>query len=401
MYLFDAKIVAADNSGLTTGRFVFHPDLNSEIAFAIPETAIVAIEVNERVIHIRPVLQATRRGDGFFDVDNSHIVFSSEKITSQILGDRSSAGHTGSLEAVWTGSVGVLCGPCSGNLDDHANSVLTSLRRLTLRTSLCDGGLYVSIVGEIGGVIFVGNMPPRAAPKGSIEIEFTLSWDWIAIRGWSLIWEMPTASEPQTKAKRKLGSENPCHFESLAFRAPAATPLLKGSMKLDGKDPIQRGEYGKHCSHLSADLHEATITLSPSSTPQQLSSGLFQTPMFGPFLYLAGMGLHAIAEVLSENDEGSIELRARSLGTLTHESDDDKTVSQPIEAVRASVQRSTEGIHLHINGSLGPLTVKIYGEPVAQEPNAKSVEVAETFDIEVLIPTALVMVRGLRLGPFR
>jgi hypothetical protein len=401
MYLFDAKIVAADNSGLTTGRFVFHPDPDSEITFAIPETAIVAVEVNEWTIHIRPVLQATRRRDGFFDVDDSHIVFSSEKITSHILGDRSSAGHTGSLEAVWTGSVGLLRGPCSGNLDDHINSVLASLRRLTLRTSLRDGGLYVSVVGEIGGVIFVGNKPPQAVPKGSIEIEFTLSWDWIAMRGWSLIWQMPTGSEPQTRAKGKLGSENPYHFESLALLAPAATPLLKGSMTLDGKDPIQRGAYGKHCSHLSADLHEATMTLSPSSTPRQLSSGLFQTPMFGPFLYVAGMGLRAIAEVLSENDEGSIELRARSLGALTHESDDERTVSQPIEAVRASVQRSTEGIHLHINGSLGPLRVKIYGEPVAEEPNTKSVEAAETFDIKVLIPTALVMVRGLRLGPFR
>ena len=62
--------------------------------------------------------------------------------------------------------------------------------------------------------------------------------------------------------------------------------------------------------------------------------------MFGPFVYFAGMGLGAIREVLSENDEGLIELRAQSLGTVTHESGDDKTISQPIEAIRASVQRS-------------------------------------------------------------
>ncbi len=213
MYLFDAKIVAADNSGLAAGRFIFHPDPDSEISFAVPETAIVAVEVNERVTHIRPVLRATRRWDGFFDVDSSHTVFSSEKITSHILGDRASPGHAGALEAVWTGSVGLLTGPCSGNLGDPAKSIVTSLRRLTLRTSLCDGGLYVSVVGEIGGTIFVGNTPPRATPKGRIEIELTLSWDWIAIRGWSLIWEMPTRSEPQIKAERKSGGENPRHFE--------------------------------------------------------------------------------------------------------------------------------------------------------------------------------------------
>jgi hypothetical protein len=400
MYLFDAKIVAADNSGLTAGRFVFHPDPDSEVAFAVPETAIVAVEVNERVTHIRPVLQATRREDGFFDVDNSHIVFSSEKITSHILGDRVSPGHAGDLEAVWTGSVGLLTGPCSGNLGDPAKSMLTSLRRLTLRTSLCDGGLHVSVIGEIGGVIFVGDTPPRAAPKGRIEIEFTLSWDWIAIRGWSLIWEMPTRAELQIKTERKTGSENPRHFESLVFRAPAATPLLTGSMMLDGKDPIERVADGKHCSHLSADLHEATMTLSPSPAPQQLLNGLFQTPMFGPFVYFAGMGLGAIREVLSENGEGLVELNAQSLGTLTHESGDDKTVSQPIEAIRASVQRSSEGIRLDIKGTLGPLKVEIYGESVADELYTKGVEAADRFDIDVLIPAALVTVRGLRLGPF-
>ncbi len=267
MYLFDAKIVAADNSGLAAGRFIFHPDPDSEISFAVPETAIVAVEMNEGVTHIRPVLQATRRWDGFFDVDSSHTVFSSEEITSHILGDRVSPGHAGALEAVWTGPVGILTGPCSGNLSDPAKSMVTSLRRLTLRTSLCDGGLYVSVVGEIGGTIFVGNTPPRATPKGRIEIEFTLSWDWIAIRGWSLIWEMPTRSEPQIKAERKSGGENPRHFESLVFRAPAATPLLKGSMVLDGKDPIERVADDEHCSHLSAHLHEAAITLSPSPAP--------------------------------------------------------------------------------------------------------------------------------------
>jgi hypothetical protein len=278
--------------------------------------------------------------------------------------------------------------------------MLLSLHRLTLRTSLCDGGLYVSVVGEIGGTIFVGNTPPRVTPKGRIEIEFTLSWDWIAIRGWSLIWEMPTRSEPQITAKRKSGSENPRHFENLVFRAPAATPLLKGSMMLDGKDPIERATEGKHCSHLSADLHEATITLSPSPALQQLSNGLFQTPIFGPFVYFAGMGLGAIREVLSESGKGLIELRAQSLGTLTHESGDDKTVSQPIEAVQASVQRSGEGIRLHINGTLGPLRVEIYGESVAEELHLKGVEAAESFDVDVFIPAALVIVRGLRLGPF-
>jgi hypothetical protein len=401
MYLFDAKIVAADNSGLTAGRFVFHPDPDSEIAFAVPETAIVAVEVNERVTHIRPVLQATRRWDRFFDVGNSHTVFSSEKITSHILGDWVSPGHAGALEAVWTDSVGILTGQCSGNLDDPAKSMLTSLRRLTLRTSLCDGGLHVSVIGEIGGVIFVGNTPPRATPKGRIEIEFTLSWDWIAIRGWSLIWEMPTRAAPQIKAEGKSGIENPRHFEGLVFRAPGATPLLKGSMMLDGRDPIERVASSKQCSYLDADLHEATITFSPSPTPQQLSNGLFQTPMFGPFVYFAGMGLSAIREVLSENDEGLIELRAQSLGTLTHESGDDKTVSQPIAAIRASVQRSGEGIRLHINGTLGPLKVEVHGESVAGEPNTKGVEAAEVLDIDVFIPAALVTVRGLRLGPFR
>ena len=61
MYLFDAKIVAVDGSVLTAGRFAFLPDPDSEIGFAIPETAIIAVEVNERVMYIRPVLQATQR----------------------------------------------------------------------------------------------------------------------------------------------------------------------------------------------------------------------------------------------------------------------------------------------------------------------------------------------------
>ena len=400
MYVFDARIVAADSSCLAAGRFVFHRDPDSEMAFAIPETTIVAVEVNERVIHLRPVLQATRRRDGFFEVDNSRIAFSSEKITSHILGDRGSPSHAGALEAVWTGSVGLLTGPCSGNVSDPANSMLTSLCRLTLRSSLCDGGLCVSVVGEIGGAIFVGNTPPRATPKGRIEIEFMLPWDWIAIRGWSLIWEMPTRSEPQVKAKSKSGSENPRHFESLVFRAPAATPLLRGSMVLDGKDPMERVADGKHCSYLSADLHEATITLSPSPAPQELSNGMFQTPMSGPFIYFAGMGLGAIREVLSENSEGLIELGAQSLGTLTHESGYDKTVSQPIKALRASVQRSGEGVRLHINGTLGPLRIEIYGESVADELHTKGVEAAETCNIDVFIPAALVTVRSLRLGPF-
>ncbi len=400
MYLFDAKIVAADGSGLAVGQFVFHRDLDSEISFAIPKTTVIAVEVNERVTHIRPVLQATRREDGFFEVDNSHIVFSSEKITSHILGDRVSPGHAGALEAVWTGSVGLLTGPCSGNLGDPGKSMLTSLRRLTLRTSLSDGGLYVSAVGEIGGVIFVGNTPPQTTPKGRIEIEFTLPWEWIAARGWSLIWEMPARSETQIKAEGRSEIGDPRHFESLVFRAPAATPLLKGSMVLDGKDPIERVADGKHCSHLSADLHEATITLSPSLPPQQLSNGLFQTPMFAPFVYFAGMGLGAIREVLSENSEGLIELKAQSLGTLTHESGDEKTVSQPIQAVRASVQRSGGGIRLHINGTLGPLRLEIYGESVADELRTKGVEAAESFDIDVFIPAALAIARGLRLGPF-
>jgi hypothetical protein len=39
MYLFDAKIVAADGSGLAAGRFAFHRDLDSEISFSIPEYA--------------------------------------------------------------------------------------------------------------------------------------------------------------------------------------------------------------------------------------------------------------------------------------------------------------------------------------------------------------------------
>jgi hypothetical protein len=400
MYVFDAKIVAADGSCLVAGRFVFHRDPDSEIGFAVPETTIVAVEVNERVTHLRPVLQATRRVDGFFEVDSSNIVFSSEKITSHILGDRVSPGHAGALDAVWTGSVGLLTGPCSGNLGDPGKSMLTSLRRLTLRTSLCDDGLHVSVVGEIGGVIFVGNTPPRTTPKGRIEIEFTLPWEWIAARGWSLIWEMATRSETQIKAEGSSEIGDPRHFESLVFRAPAATPLLKGSMVMDGKDPIERVADGKPCSHLSADLHEATITLSPSPAPQQLSNGLFQTPMFAPFVYFAGMGLGAIREVLSEDSEGVIELRAQSLGTLTHESGDDKTVSQPIQVVRASVQRSGGGIRVHINGTLGPLRVEIYGEPVAEELHTEGVEAAESLEIDVFIPAALVIARSLRLGPF-
>ena len=38
MYMFDAKIVAADGSCLVAGRFVFDRDPDSEIAFAVPET---------------------------------------------------------------------------------------------------------------------------------------------------------------------------------------------------------------------------------------------------------------------------------------------------------------------------------------------------------------------------
>jgi hypothetical protein len=50
---------------------------------------------------------------------------------------------------------------------------------------------------------------------------------------------------------------------------------------------------------------------------------------------------------------------------------------------------------------LGPLRVEIYGESVAEELHTKGVEAAESFDIDVFIPAALVIARGLRLGPFK
>jgi hypothetical protein len=80
MYVFDAKIVAADNAALIAGIFVFHPDPDSESTYSNPSATLIAVEINEQVTHIRPVAHAKRRVDGF-EVEGDGMMFSSEKIT--------------------------------------------------------------------------------------------------------------------------------------------------------------------------------------------------------------------------------------------------------------------------------------------------------------------------------
>jgi hypothetical protein len=396
MYLYDAQIVSADSAALVQGRFSFHPDLDSETTFAIPETDFLAVEINERVMHVRPVSRAMQREDGFFDVDETGTSFSSEQVTSHVLGDRTSPGFVCALEAVWTGRAGTLRGACQSSSDRPPERATTSLKHLTLRSRLTDVGLQVWLAGEIGGAIFVGNAPPKVFPKGRIEIEFVLSWAWIAVRGWSLLWEMRKAPD-QGVQTHNISSADSRHFYSIALCSNGARPLLVGAMDLHGRDAIGNIAPDACCSHLVTYIDPTSITVQRASQPRRLANGMFAVSTHAPFVQLSVLGLAAIFGTLSESDEGYIEATGTSLGTVTHESDEDKETSQPIVALCVSIQRSVEGIHLHIENTLGTLKVRAFGKMVesAQQAGTPELAGATKISVDVLLPTALLIARDL------
>jgi len=119
----------------------------------------------------------------------------------------------------------------------------------------------------------------------------------------------------------------------------------------------------------------------------------------GPFFTIAGLGSAAIQQLLSATDEGSIKLSGTNLGTVTLESDDEREITQPIESVSASIKRSESGIHLSIRGAVGAARVDVFGikAVAAAEPDAADIVPIGTFEIEMLIPAALLIVRYQRL----
>jgi hypothetical protein len=265
-----------------------------------------------------------------------------------------------------------------------------------LRSSLTDGGLWVSLTGEIGGAIFVGSVVPKAIPKGRVDIEFTLPWSWIAIRGWSLIWAMPQAEHVPTPMGGDPNSQDPRHFESLLLRAPAASPILIGTMTLDGRDPLDLATPDTACTHLSAEINETRITIWPCSNLERLSTGLLRTPLCGPFFEIVGLGVTAIEQALAETDEGLIDLRGNRVGTLTFASDDEREITQTIEGVFAVTKRSEMGISLSLRGTAGPLKNYTFGSRVnvPDETEAADITPIKIFEIDVLIPAALLIVRN-------
>jgi hypothetical protein len=267
-----------------------------------------------------------------------------------------------------------------------------------LRSSLTNDGLWVSLTGQIGGAIFIGNVVPKVIPKGRVDIEFTLPWSWIAIRGWSLIWAMPLAENAPTPMERNPHTQDPRHFESLLLRAPAASPILTGTMTLDGRGTLDLARPDATCTHLAADIDETRLSIWPCSTLEHLDTGLLRTPICGPFVEIVGLGFAAMEQVFAETDAGSIELLGNRVGTLTFASDDDREITQTIEAVSASATRSAIGISLSVRGTTGPLRINVFGTRIVDldEIEAAAITPIERFEINVLIPTALLIVRNRR-----
>lgn len=188
MYLFDARIVAANGAALADGRFSFLPDADNQVELVVPDGDQVAVEIDERVVCIRLVQRAERKADGFFAVEYADVMLTTELVTSRILGDQSFAR---SLEAKWVGPSGharVLRRLESVQAADPttlANTTL-ALHSMTLRSKLCPSGLQVAMTADAGGVVTVGRGGSEMMPRGKIEVAFILSWSWIAIRGWLL-----------------------------------------------------------------------------------------------------------------------------------------------------------------------------------------------------------------------
>ncbi len=398
MNLFDAHILAADDAAIVAGSFEFHADPDSVWSYLIPANREISLEVNERVIRIRPVMQSFRRADGFYDAESADFTFSSGQITSSVLSNQSSPGHPTTLEAEWTGHSGLLVGTCGAEGEQSSASVMSSIGRLRLRKSFTSDGLHVSLIGEVKGVIVVGGIVPARIPKGSVRIEFTLPWSWIAIRGWSLIWAMPRAENQEPANERLLLDQDPRHFESLMLRAPAGSPLLVGTMSVDGEDPLRRIKPGSPCTHLGTDIDGARISLCPCSNPLRLDTGLFQSPLCTPVVDVIGLGFIAIQQALSESHQGVIELNGSSIGTITLDSDEEREVTRSIKSISASLGISAEGIKLFVRGKAGLQTIRCFGSKVAvsEDPSVADSPVV-TFEISVLFPAAFLMVRNRAL----
>jgi len=395
MHVFDARVVAVDGAALVAGTLTFFPNADNATAPVREPAELLSVEIGKHVMHIRPVSRALQRADGFFDVEYGGARFSSEKITSTMLAPLRTLNLGGRQETVWAGASGILHLPCTLDQGARGNYLHSSLGRLRFLSSLSEDGLEIWLSGEIDGVVFVGNTAPESMPKGHVEITFTLPWSWIALKGWQLLWAMPQTENETTMAVEEAYGEDARNFRSLLLHAPSAQALIAGTFHANCAGPSNPHEQALQCTHFVVDIEDSYIRLQPHSGLERLPTGLARSNYIGPFIAIVGLGLRAMSEVLEEADEGTLEIRSNSAGTITVESDEDRQITQPIELIRASIERGETGISLSITGAAGPLRIEIYGERVtADEEQGEAIpQPIESFAITALIPISLLRIR--------
>jgi hypothetical protein len=167
-------------------------------------------------------------------------------------------------------------------------------------------------------------------------------------------------------------------------------------MMLDDKDTAI-ATTPQQSQFLCAGIYESSLNFSPSPDLDFLSNGLVKIPSATPFVHLFGIGTDFWAHIFRESDDGIIDLRGSNLGHLVHESDEEIDVTQPIEAMKASLRRSAHGVDLHIEAVVGPLSVKVYGSkpPPEEQPDTSHISAARTLAIDAFVPMALLAARRL------
>ena len=206
---------------------------------------------------------------------------------------------------------------------------------------------------------------------------------------------MPQTENETTMTVEEAYGEDARNFRSLLLHAPSAQALIAGTFHANRAGPSNPHERAMQCTHFVVDIEDSYIRLQPHSGLERLPTGLVRSNCIGPFIAIVGLGLRAISEVLEEADEGTLEIRSNSAGTITVESDEDRQITQPIELIRASIERGETGISLSITGAAGPLRIEIYGARVtADEGQGEAIpQPIESFTITALIPISLLRIR--------
>nr|WP_295112122.1 hypothetical protein [uncultured Caulobacter sp.] len=249
-----------------------------------------------------------------------------------------------------------------------------------------EAGLEIGFRGEVGPLTAIGAPlePPSPVPAladSRIEANFIVPWAFLALQ------ELELAGLGNQFHKRDERVDTPFDFgrpglSGVAFDRNFGWPYCEARFIVQGA--------ASPSSFVSVQIRETELVLRPVTTPLLLSDGFTVASTRNPALTLFGCGPDAWAKILNGGATGSLTLSGDGVGRLTEASHMGHVVGHHVVSVcRMTVTLDETKLTLTIVGEVDRM-LRHDGPPLPPKLGPR-------FEVEVLIPKAFLMARGIDL----